>query len=394
MQIIIKFGELTLKKGHRAMFLHQLYENIKKALQEFNLTIIKYFDYILVNNVTKENQDPICHILSLLPGISKFYFLLIFDAKLSVPELATQIINTNDNLNKQIKFRVSVKRVNKQYSILSMDFAKMLASCILKQKNNLQVDLTNYDEEVYVEIHKDGFFVLSHPYAGIGGLPVSKENKTLCLISGGIDSPVAAKLMLKKGFHLDFITFISPPYTSKEAKQKTIKLAKLITLNNKLCNSKLYIVNFTQLQNEISHISNQSYKINLMRRSFFRIASHLCKYLKIWSITTGESLGQVASQTFYSMQTISNVLNPLLLIFRPLLCFDKLEIIKLATFYQTYPISIEPYPDSCSLFAPENPVTEPNVATALALEAEIPLLTGLEENASLKENIEVINLCE
>ena len=281
MQIIIKFGELTLKKGHRAMFLHQLYENIKKALQEFNLTIIKYFDYILVNNVTKENQDPICHILSLLPGISKFYFLLIFDAKLSVPELATQIINTNDNLNKQIKFRVSVKRVNKQYSILSMDFAKMLASCILKQKNNLQVDLTNYDEEVYVEIHKDGFFVLSHPYAGIGGLPVSKENKTLCLISGGIDSPVAAKLMLKKGFHLDFITFISPPYTSKEAKQKTIKLAKLITLNNKLCNSKLYIVNFTQLQNEISHISNQSYKINLMRRSFFRIASHLCKYLKI-----------------------------------------------------------------------------------------------------------------
>ena len=394
MQIIIKFGELTLKKGHRAMFLHQLYENIKKALQEFNLPIIKHFDYILVNDITKSNQDAICHILSLLPGISKFYFLLIFDAKLSVQELATQIIGTNNNLNKKIKFRVSVKRVNKQYPITSMDFAKMLASCILKQTNNLQVDLINYDEEVYVEIHKDGFFVLSHPYNGIGGLPVSKDNRTLCLISGGIDSPVAAKLMLKKGFHLDFVTFISPPYTSEEAKQKTIKLAKLITLNNKLCNSKLYIVNFTQLQNEISHISNQSYKINLMRRSFFRIASHLCKYLKIWSITTGESLGQVASQTFYSMQTISNVLNPLLLIFRPLLCFDKLEIIKLATFYQTYPISIEPYPDSCSLFAPANPVTNPNVSTALALEAEIPLLTGLEENASLKENIEVVNLCE
>ena len=183
MQIIIKFGELTLKKGHRAMFLHQLYENIRKALQEFEVQIIKHFDYILVNNVTEINKASICHILSLLPGISKFYFLLIFDPKLSVIELAKQILDTNPNLSKPTKFRVSVKRVDKQYPITSMDFAKMLATCILKQKNNLQVDLTNYDEEVYVEIHKDGFFVLSHSYSGIGGLPVSKENNAKKRIS-------------------------------------------------------------------------------------------------------------------------------------------------------------------------------------------------------------------
>lgn len=214
------------------------------------------------------------------------------------------------------------------------------------------------------------------------------------LLSGGIDSPVAAKLMLKKGFHVDFVTFISPPFTSIEAKNKTIELAKKITLNNKLCNSRLFIISYTNLQNEIEHISDKSYKINLMRRSFFRIANKICSYLKTKSITTGESLGQVASQTFESVLTISQVIPSNILIFRPLLCFDKEEIINLAKTYNTYNISILPFADSCSIFAPKNPVTSPILDQSLILENEIPLLFELENFVCKKENMEIINLCK
>lgn len=391
LNLMIKYGELVLKKGNRSTFLFTLISNIKKALQNFQLTYEVKYDYLLIKDVNQDHFYEIISILKQIPGITKIYLAKLYPRTFNLDQLSTEIINEIKYKAKK-KFRVSIKRKDKSFPMTSMEFANKLAGKILRQFHDLIVDLVDFDLEIYVEIHKNYFFVLSEEINGFGGLPVMKSNRTLVLLSGGIDSPVASKLMLKKGFNLDFVTFISPPFTSIEAKNKTIELAKQITLNNKLCNSRLFIIHYTNLQNEISHISDPSYKINLMRRSFFRIAGKLCNYLKIPSITTGESLGQVASQTIESMKTISVALNQNILLFRPLLCFDKEEIISLAKKYGTYEISIKPYPDSCAVFAPENPITHPFLDKAIALESELSLLKDLEEVACLKENMEIIKL--
>ena len=389
--LMIKYGELVLKKGNRSNFVQLLYLNIKRALNEFsNLKYDKKFDYLLINNILEQDLEPILLILKYLPGINKIYEVNLLNKEENLQNLISFI---NLNLIKDIHhtFRVRIKRKDKSFSLTSMEFAKKVATNILLNNKQLKVDLIHYDLEIYIEIHKQYFFVLSNEILGIGGFPVSKQNTTLVLISGGIDSPVAANLMLKKGFHVDFITFISPPYTSTEAKNKTIKLARKITMNGKLCRSRLFIVNYSNIQNEISHLDLTSYRINLMRRSFFRISEHLSRYLRSKSITTGESLGQVASQTLDSMYSISEVLNHTL-IFRPLLTYDKNQIIEFAKYYQTYETSILPYLDSCSIFAPKNPVTSPNVYTARELEAKIPLLFALEAAAIKKENMEIVKL--
>ena len=391
--LMIKYGELVLKKGNRSNFVQLLYLNIKKALSEFvDLKYEKKFDYLLINNINEKELNQILDILKFLPGINKIYQVNLLKKEADLTNLINYI---NDNLITSFHhtFRVTIKRKDKSYILSSMEFAKKVASTILLVNKNLKVDLVHYDLDVYIEIHQDYFFVLSNEVIGIGGFPVSKENQTLVLISGGIDSPVAANLMLKKGFHIDFITFISPPYTSIEAKNKTIKLARKITMNGKLCKSRLFIINYSNIQNEISHLELTSYRINLMRRSFFRISEHLVKYLRYKSITTGESLGQVASQTLNSMYSISEVLHDTL-VFRPLLTYDKNEIINLAKYYDTYEISILPYLDSCSIFAPNNPVTKPNVITAKELEDKLPLLLTLEDEAVKKQNMEIIKLWE
>lgn len=391
--LMIKYGELVLKKGNRSNFVQLLYLNIKKALSEFvDLKYEKKFDYLLINNINEKELNQILDILKFLPGINKIYQVNLLKKEADLTNLINYI---NDNLITSFHhtFRVTIKRKDKSYILSSMEFAKKVASTILLVNKNLKVDLVHYDLDVYIEIHQDYFFVLSNEVIGIGGFPVSKENQTLVLISGGIDSPVAANLMLKKGFHIDFITFISPPYTSIEAKNKTIKLARKITMNGKLCKSRLFIINYSNIQNEISHLELTSYRINLMRRSFFRISEHLVKYLRYKSITTGESLGQVASQTLNSMYSISEVLHDTL-VFRPLLTYDKNEIINLAKYYDTYETSILPYLDSCSIFAPNNPVTKPNVITAKELEDKLPLLLTLEDEAVKKQNMEIIKLWE
>lgn len=392
LNLMIKYGELVLKKGNRSTFLYTLIANIKKALRDFTVRYDVKYDYLLIKEIDKSQVAQIIEILQLVPGIAKIYIATLYPRDFDIEALAKEIIKKLENDKKDKTFRVSVKRKDKTFPLTSMEFAKKLSARILWEVETLNVDLVNYTFEVYVEIHKNYFFVLNQEILGCGGLPVMKNNRTLVLLSGGIDSPVAAKLMLKKGFNLDFVTFISPPYTSEQAKNKTIELAKKITLNNRLCNSKLFIIHYTNLQNEISHISDQSYKINLMRRSFFRIANKLCNYLRISSITTGESLGQVASQTVESMKTISVALSPKILLFRPLLCFDKEEIITLAKKYKTYDISIQPFPDSCSVFAPNNPVTNPQIPKALELEKELDLLSDLENIACDKDNMEIVKL--
>lgn len=183
---------------------------------------------------------------------------------------------------------------------------------------------------------------------------------------------------MKRGFHVDFLTFISPPHTTKKSLTKTIDLIKKITLLKRIERPILYVCNFTPLQHEIAHISNHSYQITIMRRYFFRIGQYLAKLHGYSAIATGENLGQVASQTIESIITISQVIKDTIVL-RPLLTYDKEEIISLAKKIGSFEISILPYPDACSSFVPTNPVTKPKIAIAEKLEKEMIMIKAIYE---------------
>jgi len=304
--------------------------------------------------------------------------------------ITQSIIEQISDLLKVQTFKIETKRSDKDYPMHSMDISKKIGGAILKKYLHLHVDVKNPECLVNIEVRKNETIIYTKKILGCGGFPLGINGRVLMLISGGIDSPVAANLLMKKGFLVDFVTFISPPHTDERSLNKVKQLINQLTVNNHLMSPTLYVVTFTQLQHEIAHISNHTYQIIIMRRYFFRIAEYLLKTYDYDAIATGESLGQVASQTIQSIQTISEVLDKTIVL-RPLLTYDKLEIINLAKQIGTYETSILPYPDSCSLFVPANPVTKPSIKIANKLEKELALIEPIYENL-IKKNIKVEKL--
>ncbi|MCQ3915073.1 MAG: tRNA 4-thiouridine(8) synthase ThiI [Mycoplasmoidaceae bacterium] len=368
--IYIKYGELTLKGKNRREFVICLFNNVKKALAEFKtVKVLKQYDSMTISHIPSTKYQKVFDIVKAIPGIS--YVIEGYGLERDINKLHAFLKTTIEN--KKQTFKVITKRSDKKYPTDSMSFSRQLGGFILKTFKNLSVDIHKPELKVNVEIKEDKFIVYFNRVKGCGGFPLGINGRVLMLISGGIDSPVAASLLMKKGFHVDFLTFVSPPHTSKEAENKVRKLIKQITLDGKLEKPLLYICKFTDLQHEIAHITNHSYQITIMRRYFFRIAQHLVKTQHYDAMATGESLGQVASQTIESMTTISQVLDNVVVL-RPLLTYDKIEIIALAEKINTYNISILPYPDACSMFVPANPTTKPNITKAQELEKELLLI--------------------
>ncbi len=380
--IYIKYGELNLKGNNKNFFINTLFKNIKKALKDFiGIKIIKEHDNIKIYNC--KNYNEIINILKFVPGIDLIILGTIINRDIQKLKLFCL-----DLIDKYKTFKIQCKRKDKSFYLNSDQIIREVASHILKNKNNIFVDVHNPEILVSIEVNQNNFIVYNNKIKGIGGFPVGVNSKGLVLLSGGIDSPVAGYLLQKKGMNIDYITFVTPPYTSEKALDKTKDLIKIITLEGKIQNSKLYIINYTQVLHELNHVKNESYRITLMRRSFFRIASKIAKFINAKVIATGESIGQVASQTIESMETISNSINDIL-IYRPLLAMDKKEIIEIAKKIGTYDISIKPYDDSCSIFAPKKPTTKPNINNALKYESELFMLKTLEENIikKMKERI-------
>ena len=377
--IYIKYSELTLKKKNRMDFIRILFNNVKWALQNFNLKIQYFYDYMSIVDFDEQNIDEILAILKEIPGINSFYVAYLIDKNLdNLVEFSLSIIQNEINKNNNLKsFRITSRRQDKNFTS-SLEIINLVAGKILS-KTSLIVDLHKADLNLQIEVKKDNIVVFVNGNNGSNGLPVGSSGRALVLLSGGIDSPVAAKLLMLRGLKVDFITFITPPHTSEKALDKVRDLAKLITLNSKLCKSKLFICNFSDIQHELTHIKKESYRITLMRRQFFKIAKTIAIKNNTTVLATGESLGQVASQTIESMTTISQVLDNFLIL-RPLVSYDKEQIISLAKKFNTYETSILPYDDSCSLFAPKNPITKPNIETALELEKDCFLLDSIVEN--------------
>ncbi|MDR2823069.1 MAG: tRNA 4-thiouridine(8) synthase ThiI [Mycoplasmataceae bacterium] len=373
--IYIKYGELTLKGKNKMQFINCMFDSVKKVLVAWQLKITKHYDSILISAFSEKNYDQIIDILKKVPGIN-----LIIPAYVStkpIDSLSKDIIKVIKDTDITLTtFKVIGKRLDKSYKLNSMDLSKELGGILLDAFSTLKVDVHKPSLSIYVEIRKDDSIFYFSKIKGCGGFPLGINGRILMLISGGIDSPVASYLMMKKGFHVDFLTFVSPPHTDERALDKVRTLKKILTLDNTLERAKLYVVNFTKIQHEISHIQNHSYQITIMRRYFFRIAKFLCEKYGYDAIATGEALGQVASQTIHSMQTISASV-PNLLIMRPLLTYDKSEIIELAKQIGTYETSILPFADSCSLFVPTNPATRPTIHTAASLEESLELINDI-----------------
>ncbi|MDE6476797.1 MAG: tRNA 4-thiouridine(8) synthase ThiI, partial [Mycoplasmoidaceae bacterium] len=345
---------------------------IKVALKDFPMKIIKKYDSGTIELENANLFEQVLKILITIPGIA--LVIPAYQTDKNFDKLVDEITN-KISLKETTTFKIETKRHDKSYELNSMEFSRKLGHYLLINNKNLKVDVKQPKIKITVEIHKENFIYYFERIKGLGGFPIGCGGKVLMLISGGIDSPVAAHLLMKKGYKVDFVTFVSPPHTKPEALEKVHKLIKQLTFSCPYT-PKLYVVNFTKLQHEISHIFDHSYQITIMRRYFFRIAEHLKNTNEYDAIATGESLGQVASQTIQSMNTIESVLENTVVL-RPLLTFDKLEIINIANKIGTYEISILPFEDSCSLFVPQNPVTKPTIHKAQKLENELELISGI-----------------
>ncbi len=351
--ILIRYGELSLKGKNRNSFIKQLLQNVKKALADFpNLEYQKQHDrmYIYLHG---EDSEKVSQILASVFGISSFSLAVKVESDI---DQIVQAAKESVDLNEFHTFKVAARRSDKMFPYISDQINRKIATEILKN-SDWKVDVHNPDVKIVVEVHRDATYIMTDRIQGAGGYPVGVGGKAMVLLSGGIDSPVASYLMMKRGVHIEAIHFAAPPYTSQNAQDKVLKLASMISgYQGELI---VHVVPFTNLQLAIYQHADESYAITLMRRMMMHIADGLAKKRHAQAIATGESVGQVASQTLESMQTINAVTN--MPILRPVVCMDKVEIINLARSIGTYETSILPYEDCCTIFDPKNPATKPRI---------------------------------
>ncbi|QQY78466.1 tRNA 4-thiouridine(8) synthase ThiI [Mycoplasma mycoides subsp. capri] len=379
--ILIRYGELTLKGNNRFQFIDKLISNIKFKLKQFDKEYIKFIkDH---NSLTLEIKDELeTQIIEQLKTVFGIYSISIINyVSKDLEQIKKAVLQIAKN-SKVKTFKLEVNRKDKSFNYTSIELKQILATEILKNTNHLSVDVHNPELVIEIVVKKDHVDVFDNRIDGLKGLPVGISDKGLCLLSGGIDSPVSAFLTLKRGMQVDFIHFMTPPHTSYQALDKVFNLAKKLAKYN-LSNFKLHICDFNLLLQELQHLIDPSYKITIMRRMFLRIANIIAKNNNNKAIITGESLGQVASQTIQSINVINNVSD--LPILRPVITYDKEEIIKIAKFIDTYETSILPFDDVCSMFVPKDPIIKPKLDIATKLEENIYWKELLEE--TIKNNI-------
>ncbi|MFC4556709.1 tRNA uracil 4-sulfurtransferase ThiI [Virgibacillus kekensis] len=351
--ILIRYGEMALKGKNRKKFINKLQSNLRKKLREFPDATVKRTQgrmFVLLNG---HSPEPLIEQCRQVFGIQSLSLAVkVNNEEEEIKEAALWALTNSENVQ---TFKVSVKRIDKNFPIRSQDMNQVLGGYLLSNSEGYTVDVHNPDLEIKVEIRTEATYITSSNIPGAGGMPVGTAGKSLLLLSGGIDSPVAGYLAMKRGVQLEAIHFHSPPFTSERAKQKVLDLAEKLTHYGD--SVKVHIVPFTKMQQHIYREMPESYAMTIMRRMMLRISEAVCKQESILSMTTGESLGQVASQTMESMNTINEVTNyPII---RPLVAMDKDDIVKVSRKIDTYEISIRPYEDCCTIFVPKSPKTRP-----------------------------------
>lgn len=379
--ILIKYGELTTKKDNRNFFINKLKNNIFDKISDYSFEIQDdYYRMFIIPN--EEDIDGIVNILKNIFGIHEIVVAYMSEVvtedeilKCSLEVMKTEEFNT---------FKVVTNRSDKKFPIKSMDMNNIVGGHILKNID-CKVDVHNPDVYLNIEIRSNAVYYYTKGVSGLGGYPVSTLGRGLLMLSGGIDSPVAGYMTIKRGVELYYLYFESRPHTSIEARNKVIELARKLEKYNS--NGKLMVVNFTKIQETIYKNLDTTYLITIMRRMMYRIAERVAKKNKCLAIVNGESVGQVASQTLSSMVAVNDVTNyPIL---RPLCSFDKLDIIEISKKIDTYETSILPYEDCCTVFVPKHPVINPNLKFIYEEESKIDFDPLLKEAV---DTIEVVDL--
>ena len=379
--ILIKYGELTTKKDNRKIFINTLYNNINNKLKGLAFYIEKDLSRMYIE-FRDEDLNEILERINKIFGI--YSYTVAYKIESDITSIEENILNILPSTNFKT-FKVETKRSDKRFPIESIEVSKRIGGLILKNKKDIKVDVHHPETIFHIEIRNDYTYIYFNEYKGIGGYPVGTQGLGLLMLSGGIDSPVAGYLAMKRGINIGCVYFEAIPHTSLEAREKVINLSKkLLNYQNNL---NLYIVPFTKLQEEIYKKCDPSYMITIMRRMMYRIMDKLVKKYRAHVIINGECIGQVASQTLTSMAVINSVTN--LPVIRPVACLDKLEIIDIAEKIDTFNISTLPYEDCCTVFVPKHPVINPKMDKAILEENKIDYETLINE---IIDNINIMKI--
>ena len=379
--IIVRYGELTTKGKNRRDFMKKLTENIRKRLADYQALTYKTLHDGLYIKLNGEDYEAIRRDLKDVFGYSYFSGAVI------CPTDIEEIRNTALTLAKKhdVKtFKIKARRSDKSYPLHSDDINRSVATIIL-QNTDLKVDVHDPELMIYIVVEKDAAYIMDEKVRGYGGYPTGINGRSLLMLSGGIDSPVAGFFAMKRGLKIEAIHFASEPYTSAQAKEKVVELARKLSVYQE--DVIIHMIPFTDLQLAVYKYCDHSYAITIMRRMMYRIADQIAKKRGILSITNGESVGQVASQTPESMTVIGKVSDTL--IFRPLCMLDKLEIIDIARRIDTYETSILPFEDCCTIFDPTNSVIKPKEDKCLYYESKFDYQSLVDDCVANEELIRV-----
>ena len=379
--ILIRYGELSLKKTNRKQFTNRITNHIKRALKEYkDLTFesrgLRF--YIMLNN---HDSEPIIEILKKIPGLYSFSVVSRCESKLEdIYEMAKELVLKEIASGKKT-FKVETNRGDKNFPLTSIEITKEVSRYLFRNIEGLKADVHNPDFILNLDVRLEGTFIFTNTYMGLGGLPAGCLGKTMLMVSGGIDSVVAGYLAIKKGMSIEAVHFAAPPYTSDMAVQKVIDLLEVISPYSEYLGINLHIVPFTEIQKAIYDHTRDDYCITIMRRMMYRITERLANKLGALAIVNGENVGQVASQTLESMNTIESVAT--IPVIRPLATFDKQDIVDISVKIKTYDISILPYEDCCTVFVPKHPQIKPQLETSIKEESKIdfePMIERAIEN--------------
>lgn len=362
----LSYGELSLKGKNRGQFERMLRNRIHKSLNGYNHELVDDLSklYVIVDNndmdEVVEKLKKIFGVVGLNPSAR---------VKREDEEIKAKVLEFANYAYEQgaRTFKIGVNRSNKGFEKKSMDYARELGAHVLINSPFEKVQMKDPDVQINVDIRKD-VYVYTERIKTYGGLPIGSTGKGLVLLSGGIDSPVASFMMAKRGMRINFVTFHSFPFTSKQALEKIKELTDILSIYTG--KTRLYSMNILKIQEAINTKTKKELATILTRRAMMRLAERLSETMNYHALITGESLGQVASQTMGGL-TCTNASMERLPVFRPLIGMDKTEIIDIAKEIGTYEKSIEPFEDSCVIFAPKHPVTNPKLEDVLAEEAKI-----------------------
>lgn len=381
--IIIKYGELTTKKDNINFFISTLKNNIKELLKDYDVQIS--YDKGRMFIKSKDSLDLIINKLKMVFGIHELnigYELESNDFELIKSSLVELVKDKEINT-----FKVETKRSDKNYPINSMEISRILGGVVLKNVENAKVDVKTPETLINVEIRFKNSYIYFEKIEGLGGYPVGTLGKGLLMLSGGIDSPVAGYLALKRGVRVEAIYYESPPHTSVAAKNKVLTLAKKLAQYSGYV--KVHVINFTEIQESILKNCPHEYLITIMRRMMYRIAERVANKNNCKAIINGESIGQVASQTLTSMSVINEAIK--MPVIRPVACLDKIDIIDISKKIDTYETSILPFEDCCTIFVPDHPVINPILEDAINYENNFNFEELISEAIKNEEIIKVTN---